>query len=163
MDIILKKFSNTHKAWAQKLLEDHWVTCSVVSRGKIHRADLLPGYVAIINDEPAGLLTYHIAGNDCEVVTLNSLKEGAGIGTKLIRAVRESALHAGCRRLWLITTNDNLPAIRFYQKRGFVIVTVHRDAIEESRKLKPQIPKTGLDGVPIRDEIELEMQLSPSI
>ncbi|HEX7715028.1 MAG TPA: GNAT family N-acetyltransferase, partial [Bacillota bacterium] len=64
-----------------------------------------------------------------------------------------------CQRLWLITTNDNLAAIRFYQLRGFVLVALHRDAIAQSRKLKPEIPLRGIDGIPIRDEIELEVVL----
>jgi ribosomal protein S18 acetylase RimI-like enzyme len=160
MKIILVEFSDAHRAWAQKLLTEYWASCFSVSRGRIHRADLLPGYVALIEKEPMGLLTYHISGKECEITTLNSLREGAGIGTMLIDAAREAALKAGCTRLWLITTNDNLPAVRFYQKRGFELVAVHRGAIAESRKLKPEIPHIGLDGIPIRDEIEMEMRIS---
>ena len=77
-----------------------------------------------------------------------------------IEAVKEVACKAGCRRLWLITTNDNLNALRFYQKRGFALVAVHRNALEISRKFKPEIPLIGADGIPLRDEIELEMILS---
>jgi GNAT superfamily N-acetyltransferase len=73
--------------------------------------------------------------------------------------VAESARAAGCRRLWLITTNDNLPALRFYQKRGFVLVRLHRGAVAGSRRLKPEIPLTGSEGIPIRDELELELEL----
>ncbi len=159
MKLILEEFSNTHKAWARKLLEDNWASCSVVSRGRIHRADLLPGFVAAINNNPLGLLTYHVSVREFEIVTLNSLREGIGIGTLLVDAARASARQAGCKRLWLITTNDNLAAVRFYQKRGFELVAVHRGAVEESRKLKPEIPKTGRNGIPIRDEIELEIRL----
>ena len=64
------------------------------------------------------------------------------------------------RRAWLITTNDNLDAIRFYQRRGFTIATVHAGAIEQSRTIKPSIPLVGSYGIPIRDEIEFEMLLS---
>jgi hypothetical protein len=59
----------------------------------------------------------------------------------------------------LVTTNDNLNALRFYQKRGFVLVAVHRNALEVSRKLKPEIPLVGMDSIPLRDEIELEMMV----
>ena len=65
----------------------------------------------------------------------------------------------GCRRVWLITTNDNTYAIRFYQKRGFDMAAIHRNAINESRKIKPQIPLTGFDKIPILHEIEFEMML----
>jgi RimJ/RimL family protein N-acetyltransferase len=77
----------------------------------------------------------------------------------LIEAVKNTARAAKCKRLWLITTNDNLNALRFYQKRGFVLVAVHRNALEISRQLKPEIPLFGADGIPLRDEIELEMIL----
>jgi len=90
---------------------------------------------------------------------MNSLVEGKGIGSALIDAVKSVAATAGCKRLWLITTNDNTNAMHFYQKRGFQLVAVHRNAMEKSRLLKPEIPLTNHDGIPIRDEIELEMVL----
>ena len=65
----------------------------------------------------------------------------------------------GCSRITLITTNDNLPALRFYQKRGFDMVRLYRNAVEHSRKIKPEIPLTGMDGIPLKHEIELEMTL----
>ena len=105
-----------------------------------------------------GLLTYSALGDACEIVTINALLRGMGIGTALIQALK-AALSWRCRRLWLITTNDNLAAMRFYQKRGFRLVAVHRNALDEARKLKPEIPLTGLDGIPLHDEIELEMML----
>lgn len=160
MNITIEEFSDNHREWARLLLEEHWGSCVSVSRGKKYRADLLPGFVAAIDDEPLGLVTYHISEKQCEIATLNSLREGVGIGTKLIEAAREAAVQAGCSRLWLITTNDNMAAVRFYQKLGFEIAIFHRNAMEQSRKLKPEIPLVGLDGIPIRDEIELEMRLS---
>ncbi|MNV93512.1 hypothetical protein D3C71_1882140 [compost metagenome] len=61
--------------------------------------------------------------------------------------------------MWLITSNDNTRAIRFYQKRGLDLKAVHRDAITEARKLKPSIPLIGMDGIPIRHELEFELTL----
>jgi ribosomal protein S18 acetylase RimI-like enzyme len=88
---------------------------------------------------------------------MKSLAEGIGVGSALVNAVKTIAASAKCRRLWLVTTNDNTYALRFYQKRGFQIVAAHRNALERSRKLKPEIPLEGVDGIPIRDEIELEI------
>ena len=85
--------------------------------------------------------------------------EKAGIGTALIDAVKDVATMARCKRLWLITTNDNMAALHFFQKRGFMLVAVYPNALEQSRKLKPEIPLIGIDGIPLRDEIELEMPL----
>jgi RimJ/RimL family protein N-acetyltransferase len=81
------------------------------------------------------------------------------VGGALLEAMAERARQEGARRLWLVTTNDNIRAIRFYQKRGWDICALHRDAVAQSRKLKPQIPLTGEDGIPIRHEIEFEKYL----
>jgi N-acetylglutamate synthase-like GNAT family acetyltransferase len=105
-------------------------------------------------------VTYRLEGDECEVITLNSLIGGMGVGSALIEAIREVAVSAGCKRLWLITTNDNLAALSFYQKRGFVLVAVYRNVLEQSRRLKPEIPLVGMDGIPLRDELELELLLA---
>ena len=69
---------------------------------------------------------------------------------------------SGARRLWLITTNDNVDALRFYQRRGFRLVRVHAGAVDRSRAaLKPGIPEAGDHGIPLRDELELEMTTGP--
>lgn len=120
----------------------------------------LPGFVALYQSEKVGLVTYNIVDIGCEIVTINSIHPSSGVGTALIEAVRDIAIKSGCKRLWLITTNDNMNALRFYQKRGFILVAVHRNALEQSRKLKPEIPLIGEHGIPLSDEIELEMTLN---
>jgi GNAT superfamily N-acetyltransferase len=159
-NIVIVPFGETHRQWASALLIESWGATIVVSRGQQHDAARLPGFVAVQGEAPVGLATYHIVGDDCELVSINSTVAGAGIGTVLIAAVRDVAAAAGCRRVWLITTNDNLDALRFYQRRGFVLVAVHRDAVTEARRLKPQISLIGDHGIPIRDEIELELAIS---
>lgn len=144
-------------AWVQPLLREHWGETRVVSRGRAHQADALPAFAAILGGTPVGLATYRFEGGQCEVVSLNSLVIGGGL--PLIQAVRKAAVEAGCRRLWLITTNDNLGALRFYQKIGFTLAALHVRALDESRRLKPSIPLIGIGGIPLRDEIELEMML----
>ena len=151
--------SSEYRQWAIGLIKDHWGATVVVTRGRVHDTSDLPGFVALARDEPEGLATYRIDGEECELVTLDSLMEGIGIGSALVDSVAQAARRKGCRRLWLITTNDNLDAIHFYQKRGFHLVAVHRDALEETRRLKPELPLTGIDGIPLRDEIELELLL----
>jgi len=157
----IRPLDETHRAWAIETARAWWGSQIVVSRGAIHDVATLRGFVALREDadEPIGLATYHVAGDACELVTLVTLVEGIGAGSALIDAVRAQAQAAGCRRLWLITTNDNTPAIRFYQKRGFRLAAVHPDAVTESRRLKPEIPLLGVDGIPIRDELEFELML----
>jgi GNAT superfamily N-acetyltransferase len=108
-----------------------------------------------------GMLTY-VPGHDweqCEILTLHAGEQWHGTGTALIEAAGQLARQQGCARLWVITTNDNVDALRFYQRRGFCLVRVHRGAVDRSRaRLKPEIPSVGAYGIPLRDEIELEKQ-----
>ena len=119
-------------------------------------ADKLPGFIAEDGIEKIGLITYNIEGDDCEITTLNSFIEQSGVGTALIERVKQAAKEENCKRVWLITTNDNIHALRFYQRREFTIKALYPNAMEESRKLKPGIPMLGNDDIPIRDEIEFE-------
>jgi ribosomal protein S18 acetylase RimI-like enzyme len=156
-NIIIRPVTPEDKAWIKQLVAERWGADIVVGHGVVYYPHELPGFVAEQNGTKVGLITYHIAGNSCEIVTIDSLRPGNGIGTALIDAVKTTARQSGCTRLWLITTNDNLNALRFYQKRGFVLVAVHRNAVERSRLLKPTIPLIGQYGISIRDEIELEL------
>jgi GNAT superfamily N-acetyltransferase len=138
---------------------DHWGGEEMISRGNIYRPEQLEGFVIEDTDEWIGLLTFFIQDSECEVTSLDSLREGQGIGSMLIDKTIDEARARGCKRLFLITTNDNMHALSFYQKRGFEIVTVYRGAVNESRKRKPGIPLIGMNGIPLRDEIELEILL----
>jgi ribosomal protein S18 acetylase RimI-like enzyme len=157
MQLQIRPIAETDQAWIEALLQKYWGSTQVVSRGRLYQADQLPGFVAVLWGQNVGLVTYHLVGRQCEVVSINSLVERQGIGTALIEAVRAEAAKSNCSRLWLITTNDNLAALRFYQKRGFSLVRLHPNAVERSRQLKLEIPLTGQHGIPIRDEIELEL------
>lgn len=157
--IRLRTVYEDDRPWVARVLKERWHSTQIVTHGQIHQAERLPGFVAEVHDERVGLVTYRIDGRECQVVTLNSLRAGIGVGSTLLGAAREAARVADCRRIWLVTTNDNLAALRFYQRRGWRLAAIHRDALDTSRRLKPEIPRIGLDGIPLRDEIELEILL----
>lgn len=131
----------------------------MITRGQAHECSVLPAYVAWHGAQRVGLLTYHIAGHACEVVSLDSLVERRGVGSALLAAVEDAARTAGCTRVWLITTNDNLPALGFYQRRGYRLAALYPGAVDAARALKPQIPVLGMDNIPLHDEIELHKRL----
>jgi ribosomal protein S18 acetylase RimI-like enzyme len=159
MSIIIRKSDDRDRKWIRNLFTEHWGSECIVTRGKLYHADQLHGIIAEDRTERVGLLTYRFEQNECEIMSLNSLHERQGIGTALMESVQDKAKKAGCGRIWLITTNDNTHAMRFYEKLGYRRVKIYYGAIEMSRKLKPEIPEIGMDGIPIRDEIEYEMIL----
>jgi ribosomal protein S18 acetylase RimI-like enzyme len=159
MTFQIRPIHKADKTWVSNLLKEWWSSSMIITRGKVHQVDKYPGFIATQAEERMGLITYNITGKVCEITSMNSLAEGKGVGSALVDAVKKVAVTEECHRLWLITTNDNTAALRFWQKRGFRIAAIYPNAIEQSRKLKPEIPLTGNDGIAIRDEIELEMIL----
>jgi ribosomal protein S18 acetylase RimI-like enzyme len=160
-ELVVRRTTSDDAAWIADQLRARWGSVEVVSRGRLSRPSDLPGFVAMLDGRRVGLATYRMDPDECELVTLDALEPGHGVGSALVDAVADAAGAAGCRRMWLITTNDNTPALRFYQRNGLQLAALHRDAVEESRRLKPQISLTGIDGIPIRDELELELLLTP--
>lgn len=145
--------------WVETLLREHLVATLSVASDPAPVMARLPGYVALSNDKRAGLVTYRFQEKECEIVTLISTETGQGVGGALVDEVKKMALVKDCERIWTIITNDQLRSLRFLQKRGFSMVRVYRDAVLESRGLISGIPISGENGIPIRDQIELELVL----
>jgi len=139
---------------------EHWGDDFVVAHGEIYRPEDVDGFIAAEEGQWLGLVTYAIRGAGCEIVSIDSLREGRGIGSHLIDEVAAQARRAGCKRIFLTTTNDNLHALGFYQKHGFVLAALRAGELDHARQLKPSIPLIGMHGIPLRDEIEFEMTLS---
>lgn len=160
----IRPLTTADRNWVADFLDAHWHSTKIVALGQVYYGHLMPGFAAIPgdpeaekHDKPVGLVTYRIDENgNCHVMTLDSTLENNGVGTALLSAVRLAASEAGCKKLWLVTTNDNIRALRFYQKRGFVLTALHTESLNEARRLKPQIPLIGIDNIPLRDELVLE-------
>ena len=160
MTVQVRPFVEEDRLWAIELMRERWGGEVVVTRGKARDASLLEGFVAEIEGEPVGLAVYETRGAESELVTLDSLQQGAGVGSALLAAVANAAWRQECRRLSVVTTNDNVRALGFYQRRGFILTALRKGAIEKSRRIKPEIPELGYDGIPIRDELELVLNLT---
>ena len=137
------------------LVAELWGSEVVAVHGSLFRPAELPGYIAERAGRLVGLLTYDVAGDMLEIVTLNAIERRAGIGTMLIDSAVQAARRKGCREIRLTTTNDNVDALRFYQRRGFRLAELRPGAVDRSRREKPEIPRTGDYGIPLRDEIDL--------
>jgi ribosomal protein S18 acetylase RimI-like enzyme len=151
--IHVRPLREDERGWAHSTIRERWGSDIVVAHGVVYEPAGLLGFVARDEDRPVGLLTYALEGETCEIVTIDAFEEGRGIGAALIGAVKE----LGANRLWLVTTNDNVRAQRFYERQGFTLVAVHEGAVDRSRSMKPEIPLLGLGGVEIHDELEYEL------
>ena len=140
----------------RSLIIREWGDDFVIVHGTVFSPHLLQGFKFVDNTNLAGFVTYNIQGNACEIITLNSFHERQGIGSTLLGAVEECAGQEGCACCMLVTTNDNLNALGFYQKRGYFITGISLGAEDETRKRKPSIPVIAENGIPIRDEITLK-------
>lgn len=159
-EIKIKEIGKKDRKWMSGFFLKHWKSEKIVSRGKIYHSQKLPGFVAISGGRYAGITTYYVKNRQCEIITLNSIVRKKGIGTALIKRLKKEAKKLNCKRLWLTVTNDNVDAMRFYQKRGFYMKAVYPNAITFARnKLKPEIPMIGEYGILMRDEIEMEIPL----
>tara|TARA_B100000609_G_scaffold198408_1_gene197965 strand:+ start:21830 stop:22357 length:528 start_codon:yes stop_codon:yes gene_type:complete len=138
-----------------------WGSTEIIHRGIKYEADKLPGFIAWRGSEPLGYILLSGSQQEWQVVVLRAFVSGHGIGSRLLSMAEKLLIQQGGGRLWMITTNDNLDALRFYQRKGFHLCQLHREAAEFSRTLKPSIPKFGLYGIPIRDELELEKYIEP--
>jgi ribosomal protein S18 acetylase RimI-like enzyme len=151
----IQKTQNDNKAILEII--NGWGCDFLVTRGKKYKAEDLEGILVYDNGKIIGLGLYYIK-KDCEIVLLETFVKNKGIGTQIIDKIKTVAKNKKCKRVWLITTNSNINAIRFYQKKGFIISNIYKNAMEKSRKIKPEIPKTE-DGIEIRDEIQFEIKI----
>ena len=156
MEATIEPFGPADHEWAAALLTKDFGAPVVVSRGVLRDPLTLPGFVARVDGVRRGLATYRVEDDECELVAI----DGPGVGAVLLYATVGQARLMGCRRIWLVTTNDNIRALRFYQRQGWDLVALHRDAVTHARRLKPSISELGMDGIPIRHELELELRLS---
>lgn len=154
--VLIRDRSDDDRQWIEALLRERWGGTVIVVHGEA--IDVM-GLPAVVTDDRTGLATYRITGEDAEITSLDAVEPGRGTGSSLLAALVDRLTRRGIRRVWVTTTNDNLSALRFYQRRGFRLVRLRPGAIQEARRLKPGIPLLSDDGIPIRDELDLCLDL----
>lgn len=159
VSIVIQPIKENDIPWVTEVFQTYWSGDFIVSRGKKYFPQDLDGFIAYSDAQKMGLLTFRNDGDSIELVSLDSLCDNQGIGTALVQALINYAKENNKRRIWLVTTNNNTHAMRFYGHRGFKKVREYLNAIVESRRIKPSIPLTDEFGVEIKDEIEYEYQL----
>lgn len=152
-----EKINNLNRELVNAFIKQHWYTTKMIIRGKEVDMTKVDGFYFSDGKTIIALITYIVYNNILEIVSLDSLQQNQGIGSELVETVIHEAKERNLQKIVLITTNDNINAIRFYQKRGFDMAHLFRNAMDISRKLKPEIPLIGENSIPLRHEIEFEL------
>lgn len=165
LELNIRATTDADREFVRAAMVQHWLSSVIWSRGVMYTdAHTLPGFVAEAHDQRVGHVTtafepHGAPTGQCEVVTLATGVENRGVGARLLAAAVHAARQRGCARVFLTTANDNLRALGFYQKRGWRIVRAWPGMIDAARALEPSIPVVGMHGIPLHDEIELELRL----
>jgi 2-oxo-4-hydroxy-4-carboxy--5-ureidoimidazoline (OHCU) decarboxylase/GNAT superfamily N-acetyltransferase len=156
--VTVRSMTAEDAGWADRLLSGYQGTRMTARLGELLDPLQLPGLVAEVGGSPLGLLTYQVNDGEMEALTVHAQASGRGAGSALLTAAVDEARRTGARRLWLVTTNDNLHAIRFYLRRGMHVARVHEGAVDRDRELKPEMARVnGENGIPMRDLLEFEL------
>lgn len=155
-----QRIHDADRAMINAFIRQHWYTTTMVIRGREIDMTQTEGFYFRDGEDIIGLITYIFDDHVLEITSLDSLHENQGIGTALVNAVLSEAKARGLQRIVLVTTNDNINAIRFYQKRGFDMARLFRNSMDISRKRKPEIPLIGENAIPLRHEIEFELLIN---
>ena len=156
--VTVRSMTPEDAGWADRLLSGYQSTRMTARLGELLDPHGMPGLVAEVGGSPVGLLTYQVKDDEMEALTVHAQASGRGAGSALLAAAVDEAKHRGARRLWLVTTNDNLQAIRFYLRRGMHVARIHEGAVDRDRELKPGMSRVnGENGIPMRDLVEFDL------
>ena len=161
MNLSIRSIHGGDRSFLRSEMTRHWSTTTIWSIGRPWQADELPGFVAEIGNQPVGQITIAFEPGRCEIITLSVTEESRGIGSALLAAAVANCAVRGYCQVTLTTTNDNLRALAFYQKRNWRLLAIHAGMMDRYRAQNPAIPEIGLNGIPLRDELELVRDLQP--
>ena len=155
----IERISNETRQLVNQFFIDNWYSTDMSIRGEIIDCTKVDGFLLQDEDTIIGLVTYTFFDDVCEIISLDSKRENIGIGSALLKQIENEAVKNNCKKMKLITTNDNMRALQFYQKRGYCLTKIYPNAMAEVRKVKPNVPEFGENDIPLRDELELEKNL----
>ncbi|WP_019743658.1 GNAT family N-acetyltransferase [Bacillus altitudinis] len=146
-------------SWLTCFFNEHWGGTTMVSKGTTYNVLNENIMLAKRGDSIVGILVYKIFKEEAEILTLEALEKYHGVGSKLLFELEQHLKTQNIHSINLITSNDNLNAIRFYQRKGYSFKNIYIGAIDKARMLKPTIPSIGNYGIHVKDELEFEKRL----
>lgn len=159
MDYTITKIDENNRSFVNQFIIKHWYDIRMVIREEIIDLSDTDGYCIVVDHQVIGVITYYIKEKECEITLLHTLYENQGIGTRLVHCVLQAAQEAGAFRVKVITTNDNIRAIMFYQRKGFDMAVLYHNAMDKVREIKTNVPLMGENGILLKHEIEFIKEL----
>jgi len=151
---IRKITSEEERSVIRKLVKNFWGEEEQLTFDREFAVGELPGYVAKLDNSIIGFVSIAETGDVVIIVALGVLPQYqcSGVGSRLIAKVEGEAKRLRKRRVLVSTSNDDLPALAFYQSLGFQIYEVKPDVVAQ----KHGAIQRGIGGLPVRDELRLQ-------
>lgn len=156
--VLVREAGDTDRAAARELIQRDFGRTKIVAFGEVMDIDQMPALVAIMQgEEPSGALAYRLLGGALHIVALatDPMWQRSGVGGHLVAEAELLARRLTLARIVVATTNDNLPALYFYQRRGYRLT----ELVPESVITHTHQQLAGFAGIPVRDEIRLEKRI----
>jgi len=155
--MLITSINRTNRHVVNEVILNTYGSSIMQTKDKSHILNSLPGFIVIKNSQILGIALYDIAQKSYEIVAMTSFISNTGIGSMLLQKSIETAHHKECEKIWLVTTNDDLESLSFFQKRKFELVKIHRHSITRLREESEEetIPIIGNHGIPLKHELEL--------
>lgn len=155
---ITKASTEEERSCIREFVERFWQEQTQLTFDEKFVVTKLPAYIAKVKSQTVGFVAFAEKEDSTIIVALGVLPQyqNAGIGKGLIEAVEDEAKRLHKKKLLVSTSNDDLPALAFYQRLGFQIYDVKPNVIAE----KHGAILKGIGGIPIRDELRLQKALS---
>ena len=156
--VLVREMTDADRPTARELFQRDFGRTKIVAFGEVMDIDQMPALVAIMRDEPSGALAYRLLGDALHIVALatDPMWQRSGVGGYLVAEAELLARRLHLKRIVVSTTNDNLPALYFYQRRGYRLTDLVPDSVIKHTRQE----QAGFAGVPVRDEIRLQKQIA---
>jgi len=156
--VLVRETADTDRAMALELFDRDFGRSGIIAFGQLIDLDAAPIIVAEMNGEIAGALAYRLVDAGLNIVALatDPMWQRSGVGGYLIAEAELMARRLKIPRVVVSTTNDNLPSLYFYQRRGYSITEWVPNGVARNAKSTSLV---GFGGIPIRDEVRLEKMI----
>jgi ribosomal protein S18 acetylase RimI-like enzyme len=154
LPVLVREGSPADREKALELFKRDFGPAQLVSYGEAISLENAAALVAETDGEIAGALAWRPFDGALHILALatDPMWQRAGVGGHLVAEAELLARRQNWPRVIVTITNDNLPALYFYQRRGYRVSAILRDSIAAHTR---DAKAVGFAGIPILDEIQL--------